>query len=174
MVSSSRGAIVKPSFRGFRASYTQMPCMDAQKSEPVSLNQKGQPMQHETKSSIQSPSQSQFTDYNKPMINRSPMSTGQKGSMFATPTTPIQENMYCDKTFDDKIFEIKSPGYPYQYYDNLYCSYLIRKNSANVCRLKVTFNHFNLVGEDRKCKGDYLDLFNNKFCGVLDDFTTSK
>lgn len=43
----------------------------------------------------------------------------------------------------------------------------------NVCRLRVTFNYFNVVGEDGNCKGDYLDVVNSRICGVLERYTQS-
>ena len=156
MVSSSRGAIVKPSFRGFRASYTQLPCLD---SRPVDSK---------------SPRPTKPTSNTKGEPSRFTLP-----SPLSTTTTPVpifapDDRIYCDQTFDEKMFDIKSPGFPYRYFDNLNCAYLIRKNSANVCRLKVTFNFFNVVSEDGNCQGDYLDLFNTRICGVLERYTKSK
>lgn len=139
MVTSGRGAIVKPSFRGFRASYTQMPCL-------------------ETAPEVASTPTPKVPDYSNQTL----------------PVRIIQAKpIYCDQTFDDKSFDIKSPGFPYQYFDNLNCAYLIRKNNANVCRLRLTFNYFNVVGEDGHCKGDYLDVVNARICGVLERYTKS-
>ncbi|OTF83939.1 cubilin-like protein, partial [Euroglyphus maynei] len=156
MVTSSRGAMVKPSFKGFRSSYTQLPCLDTQ--TPLQLPR---------------PPPSSSISNQIPYIQPA---TKSIATVEKPRTSMIIQNeaIYCDQTFDDKMFEIKSPGYPYRYFDGIDCSYLIRKNSANVCRLKVTFTYFNVVGEDGNCRGDYLDIFNTRFCGVLDQHTSKE
>ncbi|XP_075591258.1 uncharacterized protein LOC124491913 [Dermatophagoides farinae] len=153
MVTSSRGAMVKPSFKGFRASYIQLPCLDTQTPSPSISNQ---------------------IPHIQPATKSIAVENPQTLHPIPTPMIVHNEAIYCDQTFDDKMFEIKSPGYPYRYFDGLDCSYLIRKNSANVCRLKVTFTYFNVVGEDGNCRGDYLDIFSTRFCGILDRYTSKE
>ena len=166
MMTSSRGAMVKPSFKGFRASYTQLPCLvDTQ----IPLPPPPPPPSSSSPLSIQNQI-SNIQSATKSIVVEKSASIPKKTSIINVQN----EQIYCDQTFDDKMFEIKSPGYPYRYFDHLDCSYLIRKNSANVCRLKVTFTYFNVVGEDGNCRGDYLDIFNTRFCGVLDQHTSSK
>ncbi len=176
MVSHSRGAIVKPSFRGFRASYTQLPCLDAP-TEVDPSSKKGKKSLPPPPSKTQQQQQTSTPISSNPVFvpppNSKPNFTPTK-----TPAVPpselVPENIFCDQSFTSERFEIKSPGYPYRYFDSLNCAYQIVKSSERVCRLSILFNYFNVVGEDGACSGDYLDVGREKVCGVLERFTKSK
>lgn len=172
MVSHSRGAIVKPSFRGFRASYTQLPCLDT----PTEVDPSTKPSRTQGPKTPPSKTSYQTSSTSKPIMVPPPSQNN-----FLTPTkTPslppnevVPENIFCDQSFTSERFEIKSPGYPYRYFDSLNCAYQIVKSSERVCRLSILFNYFNVVGEDGACSGDYLDVGREKVCGVLERFTKS-
>lgn len=187
MVTSSRSALVKSSFRGFRANYVQLACLDSDSQQPhqqptgqmPNIQRSQQPASLRKSSLKTKPSSSDISppDYHqRKKIEENPSQQRISNEKLddGSQSNRQDEPIYCDETFDDKHFELKSPGYPYRYFNNLQCSYLIRKNNANVCQLRVIFNQFNLVGEDRNCGGDYLDIFSTRFCGVLKRFTSSR
>ncbi|KPM06250.1 cubilin-like protein 2 [Sarcoptes scabiei] len=187
MVTSSRSALVKSSFRGFRANYVQLACLDSDSQQPhqqptgqmPNIQRSQQPASLRKSSLKTKPSSSDISppDYHqRKKIEENPSQQRISNEKLddGSQSNRQDEPIYCDETFDDKHFELKSPGYPYRYFNNLQCSYLIRKNNANVCQLRVIFNQFNLVGEDRNCGGDYLDIFSTRFCGVLKRFTSKE
>lgn len=169
MITDSRGALLKPSFRGFRATYTQLPCLTPEGEETPAMR---------PTTSRPSPAYSKTTPEGSKTI-LSP--TRQQIQQSLRPNTSFgvrkhhdEPAIFCDQTFDTKLFTIQSPGYPYRYYDGIDCQYRITKASPNICRLKLTFQAFNVNGEDGFCRGDYLEVFGARICGVLEKFTTSK
>lgn len=89
------------------------------------------------------------------------------------PSCPFFLGSGCSETFDKKDFFLRSPNYPSNYTDDTECNYRILRHNKRVCALKVTFASFSLE-ESVNCKSDYFVVDDMKFCGKLEDATTSK
>jgi hypothetical protein len=131
--------------RGFRASYTQLPCIG------------GVPTGHQK--------------LTPPISSDGVSSYGSHPiSIIDSKLTRIP----CDLVIYDMMFEIKSPNYPNHYPENSDCMFSIRKANPSICKLKLKFVYFDVEGNDKLCSGDSLEIDGNKICGRLPNNTISK
>ena len=73
---------------------------------------------------------------------------------------------YCDQMLDVSTFQLKSPNHPNAYPSQLFCTYVIRRQSVQICALELTFLAFHLP-EQNDCNGTYLDIDGGRICGPL-------
>ncbi|KAK4007614.1 hypothetical protein OUZ56_012768 [Daphnia magna] len=89
------------------------------------------------------------------------------------PTTPPPVSFCRTETFSESSFLIISPQFPRRYDPGQDCSYSIIRRSKDVCELQLKFVFFDLpetVYTD--CRGDYLEINNIRYCGVLSGQTS--
>ncbi|CAG2164515.1 unnamed protein product [Oppiella nova] len=160
------------SFRGFRASYTQLPCIGGVPSgqQQITLQQQEQYYQHKYQGKTQPPVQSQqpIQRQSQPSIPRAPPFTSSTGvTNYGSVPIAIVDNtnainsslirVPCDRVIYDMVFEMRSPNYPNYYPPNTDCLYSIRRSNSN--------------GEYKECVGDSLEVNGNKMCGSLPNNT---
>ncbi|XP_067139271.1 LOW QUALITY PROTEIN: cubilin-like [Centruroides vittatus] len=80
------------------------------------------------------------------------------------PTQP--EKQSCDHMYAQETFYIQTPNYPADYSRDMNCRYIIRRLDNNVCQLNITFIAFD-VEYSPNCERDYLEIENEKLCGVI-------
>jgi hypothetical protein len=147
-------------YRGFRASYVQLPCPESvpfgRPAPYPSSNSRGPPYQSSNSGGRPISGVASSGSY--------PISVVQDSSISRVP---------CDLVVHDMMFEITSPNYPNSYPSHSDCLYSIRKANQNVCKLRLKFVSFDVYG-DKECKEDYLEIYNNRMCGRLPNNTISK
>jgi hypothetical protein len=80
---------------------------------------------------------------------------------------------YCDQLLDVSNFQIRSPNHPNAYPPELFCTYVIRRQSIQICAIELTFVHFELP-ETRDCNATYLDVDGGRLCGRLPTYHQRK
>ncbi len=136
--------------RGFRASYTQLPCIGGVPA--------GHPKPTPTPNGV-----SGFGSHPIAIIDETKIGFDSKSTRIP-----------CDLVIYDMMFEIKSPNYPKHYPENIDCLFSIRKANPSICKLKLNFEYFDVEGNDKHCSGDSLEIDGNKICGRLPNNTISK
>ncbi len=142
--------------RGFRASYTQLPCIGG-------VPTGHQKMTPHDRTTISSDGVSSFGSHPIAIFDNTKIG-------FDSKLTRIP----CDLVIYDMMFEIKSPNYPKRYPENVDCLFSIRKANPSICKLKLKFVYFDVEGNDKHCSGDSLEIDGNKICGRLPNNTISK
>lgn len=176
------------SSRGFRASYTQLPCIGGVPSGQQQLTLQLQQQQYGHRSppeaQLESAPHSPTHNPTHPQVHQqktiSPSGVSHYGSL---PIAVVEgynvvnastARVPCDRVIHDMFFEIKSPNYPHYYPPNHDCLYSIRRADPNICTLRLTFVYFDLKGDYKDCSGDSLELDGSKLCGRLPDNTISE
>lgn len=78
----------------------------------------------------------------------------------------------CDQTFDQTLFQIKSPDYPNLYPEGSSCTFKIYKANNNICQLVLEVETFDLA-LSKDCNNEYLMVDSGRLCGSLPRRTTS-
>ena len=165
------------SFRGFRASYTQLPCIGGVPSgqQQITLQQQQQHYSHQSQPQLQRQPQHQKTP------PTSPPSVSHYGSIpiAIVDTKGVNSSIIripCDRVIYDTVFEIRSPNYPAYYPSNADCLYSIRRANSDVCKLQLRFIYFDVKGSGdyKQCSGDSLEIDGTKLCGRLPNNTISE
>ncbi|CAM1300261.1 Uncharacterised protein g2655 [Pycnogonum litorale] len=82
------------------------------------------------------------------------------------PMVRSEDPISCDSTYDRQTFNVRSPGYPESYPNNVTCRYTVVKINDLICKLRVTYNDFDVESSDQ-CSYDHLEIYNEKLCGVI-------
>lgn len=91
-----------------------------------------------------------------------------------TPLSPwISCGLLENSRFDRRSFQLQSPNYPLPYEPNLNCVSKVIRANANICKLQIRFNDFQLENS-YKCQNDFLEINGVKLCGDLPIGTISK
>ncbi|XP_076031119.1 cubilin-like [Oratosquilla oratoria] len=92
--------------------------------------------------------------------------TGNTGNRLAK---ELSSAVPCNRAINAWSFNLRSPGFPNNYPNNLECMYRIRKATPTICKISLSFRNFSL--EEGRCIFDYLEVEEQRFCGTRDPFT---
>lgn len=108
-------------------------------------------------------------------------SSTSASSSFASPASSRSRSFglaspvggYCDQMLDVSNFQLRSPNHPHAYPPQLFCTYVLRRQSVQICAIELTFIHFELP-ETRDCNGTYFDVDGGRICGRLPTYHQRK
>lgn len=73
----------------------------------------------------------------------------------------------CTRVFNQRRFYLSSPGFPSRNNENIDCLFLIERNNAGICRLRVDFRFF-FVGTyspQLGCLDNFMEIDGQRVCG---------
>ncbi|XP_076315350.1 cubilin-like [Tachypleus tridentatus] len=83
-----------------------------------------------------------------------------------TPSVTLKTENSCELLYTSSNFELTSPNYPSHYGNNLDCLYTILRINSQICKLRMTFNSFD-VETSNGCQYDFLKIEDEPLCGIL-------
>ena len=167
------------SYRGFRASYTQLPCIGGVPSGHQQLTLQQQQQRHQYDGQHHYPIKNRTEPHQRTPSKTSPSGVSNYGSVpisvidTSNDLNTSTNRIPCDRVIYESVFEVKSPYYPSYYPPNADCLYSIRRISPNICKLRLRFIDFDLKGDYKECTGDSLEVSASKICGRLPNNTIS-